>query len=154
VHQQIKASPDSTSENMRKVVKALSNAGINIEAIGPDFQPPHVRVLVRHKEPYKANDASDPFNRALVALRGIGLDPTVVPSVELVSMPNVPTALQAAIDALDQQGRVLDSVLVMPDAAGGDALVSFGIDTTIDDAWPKEAERLGGLVQAAVNKVR
>src|SRR5690242_17400909 len=100
MHQQIKASPDSTADNMRKVIRTLSNAGINIESIAPDFEPPHVRVLVKHKEPFNPNDATDPFNRAIAALRGVGFDPTIVPSTELVSMPNVATALQTAIDTL------------------------------------------------------
>ena len=69
MHQQIKASPDDTAENVRTIVDALAAAGINIEAIAPDFDPPHVRVLVKHKQPkWDPDDQDDPFNRALVAL--------------------------------------------------------------------------------------
>ena len=153
MHQQIKASPDDTAANMRRVIGVLRSAHINIESIAPDFDPPHVRVLVRHNEPYDPNDATDPFNRALQALRDDGLDPTVVPSVELVAMPNVPGALQAAIDSLDGEGRTLDSILVLPSDNSGEALVSFGVRGDVD-GWEDEADRIRGVVQTAVDSVR
>ena len=68
MHLQVKASPDDTADNIRRVVKALALDGINIEAIAPDFDPPHVRVLVRHDEPYDPGNAEDPLNRALAAM--------------------------------------------------------------------------------------
>ena len=60
MHLQFKASPDDTAENIRRVVKALALHGINIEAIAPDFDPPHVRVLVQHHEPYNPANVQDP----------------------------------------------------------------------------------------------
>ena len=74
MHLQVKMSPDETAENIRRVVSALAEAGINIEAIAPDFDPPHVRVLVRHDHPYDPGNADDPLNRALAALTDEGLD--------------------------------------------------------------------------------
>ena len=49
MHQQIKASPETTAENIRSSWTRSPRDGINIEAIAPDFDAPHVRVLVQHK---------------------------------------------------------------------------------------------------------
>ena len=75
MHLQVKASPDDTAENVQRIVKALALHGINIEAIAPDFDPPHVQVLVRHHEPYNPANAQDPLNRALAAMSAEGLGP-------------------------------------------------------------------------------
>jgi hypothetical protein len=147
MHLQIKASPDSTAENMRKVVDALAAAGVNIEALAPDFDPPHVRVLVRHNNPYDRDDATDPFNRALDALRGVGLTPTVVRATDLVDLPNRPAALQTAMDALEGEGHELQSILVLPAGQADRALVSFGVAGDVDDGWDVEGERLKALVE-------
>ena len=48
MHAQIKASPDTIAENIRAIVDALADKNINIEAIAPDFNPPHVRVLLQY----------------------------------------------------------------------------------------------------------
>ena len=50
MHAQIKASPDDTAENVQRILNALADGGINIQAIAPDFDPPHVRVLVSHDD--------------------------------------------------------------------------------------------------------
>ena len=154
MHQQIKASPDDTAENVRTIVDALAAAGINIEAIAPDFDPPHVRVLVKHKEPkWNPDDQDDPFNRALVALTAAGLEPTRVRSVEPVRMKNEPRALKTAMDTLEGNGRVIESVLVMPGAQGNNAQVSFGVDGDVDDGWEAEAVRLQGLIEEAIKNL-
>ena len=60
-------------------------------------------------------------------------------------MKNGPRALKIAMDMLEGDGRVIESVLVIPGAQGNKALVSFGVDGEVDDDWEAEAERLQGL---------
>jgi hypothetical protein len=153
MHQQIKASPDDTAENVRTIVDALAAAEINIEAIAPDFDPPHVRVLVKHNPDYDPDDVDDPFNRALEALRGVGLEPEIRRSVEPVQMPNVPKALKTAMDTLESEQHVIESVLVLPGAQGNKAQVSFGVLGEVDDEWEAEAERLQGLIDQAIRNL-
>ena len=47
MHQQIRTSPGSTADNIRRALEILE--GVNVEGIGPDFEPPHVRIAVRHE---------------------------------------------------------------------------------------------------------
>jgi hypothetical protein len=154
MHQQIKASPDSTPENMRKVVDALAAAKINIEAIAPDFESPHVRVLVKHNDPFDPDDKTDTFNQALEALRRIGFKPTIVRAVEEVSMTNAPGELKIAMDTLEEQGETIDSILVLPGGGAGEAFVSFGVLGEVDDAWEDRATELQRLVQEAIDSTR
>jgi hypothetical protein len=151
MHQQIKASPEDTAENVRTIVDALAAAEINIESIAPDFDPPHVRVLVKHKPNFRPDDDTDPFNRALEALRGAGLEPEIRRSVEPVRMPNNPGALKTAMDTLESEEHVIESVLVLPGAQGNNAQVSFGVQGEVDDEWESEAERLQGLIEEAIS---
>ena len=153
MHQQIKASPDDTAENVRTIVNALAEAGINIEAIAPDFDPPHVRVLVKHNPEYRPDDDTDAFNRALEALRGVGLEPEVRRSVEPVRMHNVPAALKTAMDTLESEQHVIESILVLPGAQGNNAQVSFGVQGVVDDDWEAEAERLQGVIEEAISNL-
>ena len=64
MHQQIKASPDDTATNVQRVVNALAKAGINIEALAPDFEPPHVRVLAPQGQ--RALFPPDPEQKAML----------------------------------------------------------------------------------------
>ena len=137
MHQQIKASPDTIAENIRAVVDALAEKNVNIEAIAPDFDPPHVRVLVHH----------DAFDAALSALENAQLAPTVVRAVEPVRMPNKPKALKAAMDWLEGQGHVIESILVLPGAQGNSALVSFGLAGVADISWADESDALRQAVE-------
>jgi hypothetical protein len=148
MHQQIKASPGDTATNMRRVINVLARAHINIESIAPDFDPPHVRVAVKHNDPYDPKDPTDPFNRALVALREDGLDPHPVPSLPL-TIPNQPGALQVALDALMRQGYVVQSILPLaePDDEGN---VSIGVAPSMILNW---AEIAGGLRDAVQGEV-
>ena len=133
MHQQIKASPDTIAENIRAVVDALAAKNVNIEAIAPDFDPPHVRVLVEHHS----------FDAAFAALEGADLLPTVVRAIEPVRMPNKPKALKAAMDWLEAQDHVIESILVLPGAQGNSALVSFGVVGDAGDlTWPDQANDL------------
>jgi hypothetical protein len=133
MHQQIKASPDTVAENVRAVVDALAEKEVNIEAIAPDFDPPHVRVLVHHNA----------FDAALAALQEADLEPTVVRAVEPVRMPNKPKALKTAMDTLESLDHVIESILVLPGAQGNSALVSFGVAGDAGDAgWADLADSL------------
>ena len=143
MHAQIKASPDTVGENIRAVVDALAGAGINIEAISPDFDPPHVRVLVEH----------DVFDAAIDALQNASLEPTIVRCAELVRMPNKPTALKLAMDAIEGQGHTLESILVLANR-GTDTLVSFGVAGVFEGSWDEAAaDDLRDVIEAAVNDI-
>ena len=137
MHQQIKASPDTIAENIRAVVDALADKNVNIEAIAPDFDPPHVRVLVQHNA----------FDTAFAALQDAGLEPTIVRAVEPVRMPNKPKALKAAMDWLEGQGHVIESILVLPGAQGNSALVSFGLAGDPDPTWADQSDALREAVE-------
>ena len=146
MHQQIKASPDPTKENIRRIVRALADARINIEGIAPDFDPPHVRVAVKHNHPYVAGDMSDTFNQALEALRNAGFDPKVRPSV-LLSVPNTPTALQTVFDELDGRSIDLESLVVVAGEGGSMAQLSIGLARDSMDDWDVEEETLRSEIQ-------
>ena len=141
MHQQIKASPNNTPENVQRIVNALAAEEINIVAIAPDFDPPHVRVLVEHGDVARAADA----------LAAEGLSPQVKSAV-LVNVPNVPRALQKAMASLAKRGYTVESVLTLPGFGGqnGDEVqVSFGIRRSGIPGWTDtEAETLGADVAA------
>jgi hypothetical protein len=141
MHLQVKASPGDTADNIRRVVKALAQHGVNIEAIAPDFEPPHVRVLVRHHEPYNPANGQDPLNRALTAMAAEGLTPELKAGL-LITMPNKPRVLKTALDRCASENYVVESLLVLPgEPSAGAAWVSFGVDRPID-GWEAEAEAL------------
>ena len=153
MHQQIKASPDPTRENMRRIVRALGNAGINIEGIAPDFDPPHVRVAVKHNHPYDPNDPTDTFNQALEALRNAGFDPEVKSSV-LLSVANTPTALQTVFDELESRNHSLDSLVVLASDGGNMSQLSIGLSRDSMDNWAEEEELLRGEIQPLLNQMQ
>ena len=126
MHQQIKASPNSTAENIQRVVNALSGQGINIEAIAPDHDPPHVRVVVAHGD----------VEAALEILTAEGLVPQLKSAVQ-VTMPNEPTALQKAMASLARRGFTIESMLTVAatQGQGGTATISFGIARSGIPGW-------------------
>jgi hypothetical protein len=142
MHQQIKASPDTVAENIRAVVDALASAGINVESISPDFDPPHVRVLVEHEV----------FDDAFNALQNANLEPTIVRAVEPVQIPNKPGALRTAMDTLEGQGHIIESILVLA-GRGKNTEVSFGVAGDVDNSWPGEAESLMALIQTEIKNL-
>jgi hypothetical protein len=151
VHLQIKASPEDTAGNIRRVVNALARRGINIEAIAPDFEPPHVRVLVDHADPYDPSNVDDPFNQALSAMEDEGLTPESK-SALLLSIPNKPRALKAALDRLTREGYVVESILVLPaGGAAGMARVSFGVARTTIADWGSEMDALRSRIEAELD---
>jgi hypothetical protein len=153
MHQQIKASPDETRENIRRIVRALATAGINIEGIAPDFDPPHVRVAVKHNHPYDPNDQADTFNQALVALQNAGFDPQVKSSV-LLSVPNTPSALQAVFDELEGRNHELESLVVLAGDGGTVAQLSVGLARDSMDDWAADEETLRGEIQPLLDQMR
>jgi hypothetical protein len=153
MHQQIKASPDDIAGNIRRVVNALARHGINIEAIAPDFDPPHVRVLVQHADPYDSSNPDDPFNQALAAMEDEGLTPEIKSAV-LVSMPNKPRVLKAALDRLTRDGYSVESILVLPGGgAGGAAQVSIGVARTTIAGWDQEVGELQSRIEADLDSL-
>jgi hypothetical protein len=153
MHQQIKASPDPTRENMRRIVRALGAAGINIEGIAPDFDPPHVRVAVKHNHPYDPNDMSDTFNQALDVLRNAGFDPQVKSSV-LLSVANEPTALQTVFDELEGRNHALESLVVLASDGGTMSQLSIGIERASLDGWSDEEEILRNEIQPLLDQLQ
>ena len=155
MHQQIKASPDDTGTNMRRVINVLTRAGINIEGIAPDFEPPHVRVAVKQNHPYDPNDKNDTFNRALVALRRDGLNPQIVSSVPLV-IPNEAGALQAAIDQLTREGYVVESILALAPQEGEDgeepATHSVGVSRSSIAGWAESVAGVRAAIELAIQQ--
>ena len=148
MHLQIKASPGDTASNIRHVVNALARHGINVESIAPDFDPPHVRVLVEHHDPYDPNDEADTFNQALAAMEEEGLTPEVKAGLH-VSMPNKPRALKTALDRLTREGYEVESLLVMPgEPSAGLATVAFGVARANLAGWDQEAAALQGRIEA------
>ena len=153
MHQQIKASPDPTRENIRRIVRALGAAGINIEGIAPDFDPPHVRVAVKHNHPYDPADMTDTFNQALEALRLAGFDPEVKSSV-LLSIANTPSALQTVFDELESRNHELESLVVVASDGGTMTQVSIGLSRDSMDDWADEEETLRGEIQPLLNQMQ
>jgi hypothetical protein len=137
MHQQIKASPDTIAENIRTVIDALAGAGVSFESISPDFEPPHVRVLVEHEF----------FDDAFNALAGLGA--TIVRSVEPVRLPDRAGALKTAMDALEAEGHTVESILVL--RRGSDTAVSFGVAGDVNGDWADEAASLMERIQKAVD---
>jgi len=152
MHQQIKGSPDSFDANKSRIETVLARAGITIEAIGPDVDPPHVRVLVKHAEPYDPADPNDTFNRALAALRQDGLAPEAKAAVTL-TMPNKPRVLEAAKDRVARRGHVIESVLTLPKGANGVGKVSIGVARANLDGWGPEAAALQAQVEAELKRL-
>ncbi|HEY3335481.1 MAG TPA: hypothetical protein VGK16_09645 [Candidatus Limnocylindrales bacterium] len=145
MHLQIAGSPDDTATNIRAVVSALAGARVNIEGIGPEFNPPHVRVAVRHAEPYDPDDATDPFNIALDAMVKAGLAPAIKPAVA-VTLPNKPGALEAVLNRLMREGYAAESILVLAGGTAGATQVQFGVASTMIAGWDQESDRVGEAI--------
>jgi hypothetical protein len=133
VHQQIRTSPDTTVENIRTVLDVLAEAGVNVEGIGPDFEPPHVRVAVPHGD----------WERAWDALKHANLQPEARPSITF-AMPNLPGQVAPLVERLVRQGYTLESLLVLASRAGERTLVSIGVRETVPPAWADTVAALGG----------
>jgi hypothetical protein len=146
MHQQIRTSPGSTEENIKRVIEVLADAGINIEGIGPDFESPHVRVHVDHPP----ND-DGPWQDAFDALLAAGLQPVPRESVT-VSMPNTPGAVRAATRHLTRRGFRIESVLVLATHEDEHVRVSFGVARKVEQGWEETshelADELAGEMEA------
>ena len=153
MHAQIKASPDPTRENIRRIVRAFADANINIEGIAPDFDPPHVRVAVKHNHPYDPNDPNDTFNKALQVLRDAGFDPEVKTSV-LLSVANTPSALQTVFDELEGRNHVLESLVVLAGDGGNMAQLSIGLARDSMDNWDADEETLRAEIQPVLDAMQ
>ena len=140
MHAQIKASPDNTAENMQRILNALAAAEINIDAIAPDFDPPHVRVLVGH----------DDVNGAMAALSDAGLTPQIKSALGL-RIPNSPGALKNALDGIARRGLKVESVLVLAESDVPDtARVSIGVARTVIAGWDDEFETIQAEIEQEI----
>jgi len=135
MHQQIRTSPGSTADNLRRALEILD--GVNIEGIGPDFEPPHVRIAVRHENCQEAWDA----------LERAGLRPELRAAITF-ALANAPGQLKFTLDRLVDRGYVLESVLVLAGRDGDRTLVSVGVHRAMPDDWAATVEALGGLVDS------
>jgi len=153
MHQQIKGSPDDTASNVRSVLNALGKKGINIQAIGPDFDAPHVRVVVEHNDPYDPSDASDVFNQAIAAMEEEGMAPEVRPAV-LLKIPHKAGALRAAMSRIAREGYVVESILVLPGLTDdGRARVSLGVASTMIADWDQASGDLAARIEEDVDSL-
>ena len=137
MHAQIKASPDDTGENFQRIVNALADGGVNILAIAPDFDPPHVRVLVSH----------DDMDAALSALSDAGLTPEVKSALGL-TIPDAPGQLKKAVDSIARRGLRVESILTLakPDQPNT-AKVSIGVAKTVISGWDDEFETIQAEIE-------
>ena len=134
MHLQIRTSPDTTVENIRTVLDALARAEVNVEGVGPDFEAPHVRVVVRHAD----------WDRAWDALKSADLDPARRAAVTF-AIPNQAGQIAPLIERLVGEGYTLESLLVLASRADDRTLVSIGVREDVPRGWSEEtAINLGG----------
>jgi len=140
MHAQIKASPDNTAANVQQILNALAAAGINVEAIAPDFDPPHVRVLVSHQD----------MDDAMSALSNAGLTPQIKSALGL-TIPDVPNALKKALDSIARRGFKVESVLTLGKSDQQDTVkVSIGVAKTVIHGWDDEFEGLQAEIEQEI----
>jgi hypothetical protein len=138
MHQQLGGSPEETAANMRAVLAALDD--VNIRGIGPSFDPPHIRVLVEDGE----------FDKARRLMDDNGLEPTIHTAVTL-TISDAKGRLRKAMAAIEDRGNFVDAILVVPGAAAGKAMISFGlIGPNLDDWTDQTADDLAAEVLAEI----
>ena len=133
MHQQIRTSPDTTVENIRAVLDVLAAARVNVEGIGPDFEPPHVRVAVPHRD----------WERAWKALDGAELKPETRAAITF-AIPNVPGQVAPLVERLVREGYTMESLLVLASRADERTLVSIGVREPVGPGWADRVAALGG----------
>jgi hypothetical protein len=146
MHLQISGSPGDTASNVSAIVVALTGASVNILGIGPDFNPPHVRVAVEQNDPYDPDNGDDPFNIALKAMFPAGLAPSIKPAVT-VTMPDKAGALKAALSRLTREGYTAESILVLTCSEVG-TQVQFGVGQAILADWEVTSAKLAEVIAA------
>ena len=140
MHAQIKASPDDTAENVQRILNALAAAEINILAIAPDFDPPHVRVLVAH----------DDMKNALSALSDAGLTPEEKSALPL-TISDAPGQLKKALDSIARRGFKVESVLTLGKSDQPNTVkVSVGVAKTVIHGWDDEFEGIQAEIEQEI----
>jgi hypothetical protein len=134
---QVKTSPGETSENFRRVTEVLGAANINIDGIGPDFTPPHVRTVLDHGD----QDA------AWAALDAAGLKPVNQRAV-LVTLDNASGKLRIALEHLARRGCTIESVLVLAARSGDKVRVSIGVSNCMEDDWEDTSHAIATAIDA------
>lgn len=132
MHQQIRTSPGDPEDNLRRVLRALAGAQVNIEGIGPELETSHLRTVVPHGQ----------WGQAKEALAAEGFEPTDQMAITKL-LDNQHGALFDFIEQLKSQGYVIDSVLVLASRPNGKVLVSVGVSGTIE-GWAAIAVEQGG----------
>lgn len=132
MHAQVKSSPHDARGNLALVVETLAGANIDIEAIAPDFEWPHIRTVVAH-----GDEAA-----AMEALRNNGLEPILLRAVPF-EVDNTPGKLQGILDGLKTRGYEVESVLLGATHGQNDRVrLSIGVKEPPDANWEAEAEAL------------
>ena len=146
MHQQIRGSPDSIAGNVARIVNVLAKAQVNILGIAPDFEAPHVRVIVGDEPGEEEGEA---FQTALDAMAKAGLAPQIRPAV-LLKVPNNTAALKNAIDRLTLKGYAVESILVLPgNPETGKAWVSL-VTQTIAPNWDTDSNALSDEINGQI----
>ena len=101
MHQQVKTSPHDARGNLTAVVEALAGQSINIEAIAPDFEWPHIRTVVEHGQE----------GAAMEALQQAGLEPILLKAVAF-DLENTHGQLDGVLKQLRNRGYEIESLLV------------------------------------------
>jgi hypothetical protein len=122
-HIQVKTSPPGVAirHKLAVVVRALADAGINIEAIGAELSDDeaHLRVVVPHGD--------EVLDATLDSLWALGYFAEVRPAVE-VEIANEPGALDAVLRTLRRRGFQIESVLQIVNSS----TFSIGVDRVPD----------------------
>jgi hypothetical protein len=130
MHQQIRTSPGSVGGNVSHAVEALARRGVNVEGVGPDYESPHVRIVVPH----------DATEDAIEALEGIpDFTPRAVPACTF-ALAHRPGQLDVVLQRVARAGFEVQSVLVLASRYRGMTLVSLGLDR---EPSSTECEALG-----------
>jgi hypothetical protein len=132
-HIQVKTSPDSTPDNLRRVANVLADAGINIDGVAPDFQAPHIRTVVDEER----------VNEAIDALTLAGMPATACKAL-YIKLENVQGQLRGVLNDLAKRGYVVESILILAARDDGDprVRVSIGIGGGIPATWEDDQRAL------------
>jgi hypothetical protein len=140
MHQQVKTSPHDARGNLTAVVEALAAHDINIEAIAPDFESPHIRTVVDHGQE----------GAAMEALLDAGLEPILLKAVAF-DLNNTHGQLDGVLKQLRNRGYEIDSLLIGGTHGQGNRVrVSIGIKEPPDAGWEAEAEQLAEEILASL----
>lgn len=117
MHLQIRTSPGTIGSNVSRSVAALARRGVNVEGVGPDYESPHVRIVVPHVA----------IDDAVNALKEEGFAPDKSHACTF-ALEHRPGQLAGILENVTAAGFEVQSVLVLASRLGGRTLVSIGVD--------------------------